>query len=121
MTVTYNFTTSTVIVIIVNIATGTINELNIYILNSKLCMKSETADDITQCYDIDINLEYNTVGGHVKKGCSLPNFLQNSRGIFKINGGNVTSRRGSRRRDGASIVTTSSQCRSYGIGPLDRR
>ena len=33
----------------------------------------------------------------------------------------VTSRRGSRRRDGASIVATSLQCRSYGIGPLDRR
>ena len=32
---------------------------------------------------------------------------------------NVTSR-GSRRRDGASIVATSLQCRSYGIGPLDR-
>jgi len=32
-----------------------------------------------------------------------------------------TSRRGSRRRDGAAIVATSLQCRSHGIGPLDRR
>jgi len=70
---------------------------------------------------MDINLEYNTVGGHVKRGGSLPNLIQNSRENFKINGGNVTSRRGSRRRDGASIVATSLQCRSHGIGPLDRR
>jgi len=34
---------------------------------------------------------------------------------------NVTSRRGSRHRDGASIVATSLQCRLHGIGPLDRR
>jgi len=33
----------------------------------------------------------------------------------------VNSRRGSRRRDGASIVATSLQCRSHGIGPSDRR
>jgi len=82
-------------------------------------MKSETMMLLSVM--MDINLEYNTVGGHVKRGGSLPNFIQNSGGNFKINGGNVTSRRGSRRRDGASIVATSLQCRSHGIGPLDRR
>ena len=45
-------------------------------------MKSETIDDVTLCYDMDINLEYNTVGGHVERGGSLPNLIQKFQGEF---------------------------------------